>query len=161
MKLSRRVWTITALLCAAGAVPFGAAIYGSMVRGLNPLTAWACSSVTRGKLGNVSGWDLEIEQTSCDLVTREEAISVYASTHVPPGSRTKWFARRTLLFRYDPESADDLLPSFEATGPDKILISVPAVSSISVENRILGKTTVNYQIGRVFEPDPTGLGQAH
>jgi hypothetical protein len=148
-------------VAAVAAVPLSAALYGTAERGLNPLTAWACSSESKGGLSNVSGWDLEIEYTACDLLARDEAISVYASPHRPGGSQHMWFRKRRLIFRYDPAGPDELLPGFESVGPDRILISIPAVSSISVQQHVLGNTTVNYRVGRIFHPDPTGLGQAH
>jgi hypothetical protein len=161
VKPPRKALRITLLLCAAAAVSLGAALYGSASRGLNPLTAWACTSETRGGLGNVSGWDLEIAHTSCEILTKHEAISVYAAPYQAPGSRRRWFRKRILVFRYAPAAPDDLLPTFEATARDRILISIPAAESISVQNHLLGQTTVNYQIGRIDNPDPTGLGQAH
>ncbi len=160
-KQPRKILRITLLLCAAGAVSIGAALYGSASRGLNPFTAWACTSETRGRLGNVAGWDLEIVHTSCEILTKDEAVSVFAAPHLATGSLGKWFKKRTLVFRYTPAAPDDLLPTFEATGPDRLLISVPSAQSISVQNHLLGKTTVNYQTGRIDNPDPTGLGQAH
>jgi len=153
--------TIALILCAAGVVPLGAALYGSAARGLNPLTAWACSSEPKGGLGDVAGWDFEIEHNSCGILTKTEAVSVYAAPHQPPGSHRNWFKKRTLIFRYTPASPDDLVPAFEATGPGRILISIPSAQSIAVQNHILGKTAVNYQIGRIDNPDPSGLGQAH
>jgi hypothetical protein len=148
-------------LAVVAAVPLGAALYSSAERGMNPFTAWACTSESRGGLSNVSGWDLEIEYTACDLLAKDEAISVYASLHRPDGSQRRWFRKRTLIFRYDPAGPDELLPGFESAGPDGILISVPAVSSISVQQHILGNTTVNYHVGRIDYPDPARLGQAH
>lgn len=152
---------IAAGLIAIAAVPLGAALYGNAERGLNPLTAWACTSESKGGLSNVSGWDLDIEYTACDLLAKEEAISVYATPYRPGGSQHSWFRKRTLLFRYDPAGPDELLPGFESAGADRILISVPEVSSISVQQHVLGKTTVNYHIGRIVYTDPTGLNQAH
>jgi hypothetical protein len=158
---TRKAIRVTLILCAAGLVPLGAALYGSASRGLNPLTAWACTSEPKGGLGNVAGWDWEIEHNSCGILTKSEAVSVYASTHQEVGSGRSWFRKRTLVFRYAPAAVDDLLPSFEATGPDRILISVPSAQSVWVQNHLIGKTYVNYQIGRIDNPDPTGLGQAH
>lgn len=136
-------------------------LYSSAARGLNPLTAWSCSSELKGRLGNVSGWDLEIEHTTCEIFTKREAMSVFASRYLPAGSRRDWFRKRKLVFRYEPAGADDLLPSFESPGRDRILISVPGVSSISVQNYFVGSTAVNYHIGRIDNADPTGLSQAH
>jgi hypothetical protein len=160
IKPGRKQLIIFALLFAAGAIPLGTALYSSAVRGLNPLTAWSCTSEKRGGLDNVSGWDLEIEHTSCDLFAKDEAISVYATWH---GSARGlgWFRKRMLIFRYAPFSPDELLPGFESSGPHKILISVPEVSSISVQQYAIGDTAVNYHIGRIEYPDRTGLEQAH
>lgn len=152
---------VALILCAAGLVPLGAALYGNASRGLSPLTAWACTSEPRGGLGNVAGWDWEIEHNSCGILTKSEAISVYASTHQAAASGRTWFKKRTLVFRYSPAAADDLLPSFEATGPDRVLIAVPSAQTVWVQNHLIGKTYVNYQIGRIDNPDPTGLGEAH
>jgi hypothetical protein len=152
---------ITVILLAAAAVPLVAALYGNASRGLNPLIAWSCSSEPRGGLGNVAGWDWEIEHNSCGILTKSEVISIYATPSQPVGSRRKWFKKRTLVFRYAPASPDDLLPTFEATGPGRVLISVSSAQSVSVQNHSIGGIAVNYQIGRIDNPDPTGLGQAH
>lgn len=161
IKQTRKGVYIAVGLCIAGAIPLGTAVYSSASRGLNPLTAWACTSQPRGGLSDVSGWDLEIEHTSCNLFSKQEAITVYASPHRPGGSQKRWFHRRTLLFRYLPGSPDDLLPSFESTGPGRILITVPSISSVAVQKRSLAETAVNYHIGHIENPDPGRLSQAH
>jgi hypothetical protein len=161
VKRTRKSLYIAAGLCLAGAVPLGTAIYSSATQGLNPFTAWACNSERRGGLDNVSGWDLEIEHTSCDLFSKQEAITVYAAPHQAPASRRRWFRSRIMLFRYLPESSDDLLPSFESTGPDRILITVPSIASVAVQQHSLGETAVNYHIGHIEYPDPGRLSQAH
>ncbi len=156
-RLGKRA-RIGLILCAIAVFPLGAAWYGNATRGLNPWTAWACTSTARGGLGNVSGWDFEIEESHCDLVSRNTAITVYAS---PTGGSHGWFHRRKLLFRYTPGAADDLLPSFEVSGPNRILITVPEVSSVSVKQQTLGNVAVNYHIGRIEYPDLNGLHEAH
>jgi hypothetical protein len=160
-KRSRKVIYVAAGLCMAGAVPLGTAVYSSASRGLNPFTAWACTTEKRGGLNDVSGWDLDIEHTSCDLFSKQEAITVYASPHEAVASQAGWFRNRTLLFRYLPGAPDDLLPSFEATGPNRILITVPSIGSVAVQKHSLGKTAVNYHIGHIEYPDPGRLSQAH
>lgn len=159
-KTSRKGLKIALAFCAVAAIPLIAALYGSAARGLNPLIAWSCTSDSRGGLQNVSGWNLEIEHTSCQILAKHETISVLASPYRGPQSHSGWFRKRTLVFRYEPASADDLPPSFSSPGPGRILISVPAVSSISVQNHTLGSTAVHYRIGRISNPDPTGLSQA-
>jgi hypothetical protein len=160
-KAGRKAIYIAAGLCVAGAVPLGTAIYSSASRGLNPFTAWACTTEKRGGLSNVSGWDLDIEHTSCDLFSKQEAITVYATPHRPGADESRWFGDRTLLFRYLPGAPDDLLPSFESTGPDRILITVPSIGSVAVQKHSLGQTAVNYHIGHIEYPDPGRLSQAH
>ncbi|UWZ86964.1 hypothetical protein [Occallatibacter riparius] len=160
MTRRRRVIAIVSGLVALAALPLGAALYGSAERGLNPLTAWTCTSEKKGGLSNVSGVDLEIEYTACDLLAKDEAISVYASPYQPGSKHGTWFRKRTLIFRYDPSGPDELLPGFESIGANRILISVPEVSSISVQRHVYGNTTVNYHIGRINYTKPTGLEHA-
>ncbi|HEY3706002.1 MAG TPA: hypothetical protein VGL22_13135 [Terracidiphilus sp.] len=160
-KWTRKALYIAVGLCGAAAVPLAAGLYSSASRGLNPLTAWACTSEKRGSLSNVSGWDLEIEHTTCDLFSRQEAVTVYASRREAGASGRRWFRSRAMVFRYVPGSSDDLLPSFESTGPDRILITVPSVASVAVQKYALEQTAVNYHIGHIEYPDPARLGQAH
>ena len=161
MRLDRKTVTIALLLSATAAFPIGAAWYGSAVRGLNPLTAWACTTESRGGLRSVAGWDLTTEHTTCQVLVKHEAVSVYASPAQNSTRRYGLPARRTLLLRYDPGNEELILPTFEVKAPNRILISVAKVVSVSVQRHILGRTTVNYAIGPATNPDPSGLGQAH
>jgi len=114
----------------------------------------ACHKEVRLKTEDPSGYIFEVEDTTCDILAKDEAISVYARKVDPKGPwvLSGWRNQRTLLFRYDPGRWDNPLPSITHLSQSTILISVPEVSSIDYQNRKWANMSVNYEIGRVDYP---------
>src|SRR5258708_33998269 len=111
----------------------------------------SCNSQTETELPNISGHDFEITYANCDVLAKEEFVSVYISSTKAnrkwwiPG----WLNRKALLFRYDPAMWKAPLPSIRASGQDRIVISIPRGSSLIVENRKWRNVSVDYEIGHV------------
>jgi hypothetical protein len=91
----------------------------------------ACGKEENLKVEELAGVRYEVTYLSCDTIAKDEAIRVYAETIMPdqPLFFAKWRNRRTLLFRYDPESDSSPLPTITHPSPSTILISMPEVSS--------------------------------
>jgi hypothetical protein len=106
------------------------------------------------KIANLSGADFEITYTNCDTLAKSEFVSVYVSrakvSDEPFYSR--WREKKTLLFRYDPWTADGPFPVISPSGPKRISISVPKVSHIFLKGRSWNGISVDYQIGHVEYP---------
>jgi hypothetical protein len=114
----------------------------------------ACQTEEKLKIDDPSGLRFELEYTNCDLLAKDEAISVYAEKILPTGPWffSSWRNQRTLIFRYDPEREDSPLPSITRPSQSTILISIPEVSSILYQNRAWANMSVNYDIRRVTYP---------
>jgi hypothetical protein len=106
------------------------------------------------KITNLSGGDFEITYTNCDTLAKEEFVSVYVSK--AGGNKTSLFARwlnkRTLLFQYDPGMWNSPLPLVRASGQNRILISIPKVSSVIFQSRSWENFPVDYEIGHIDYP---------
>jgi hypothetical protein len=104
---------------------------------------------------NLSGMEFKVIYTSrARLVVTDYAISIYARRAASKEESlfAKWLNRQTLLFRYDPGSDTNNLPTINASGNDRILISIPTVSSVSFQNRKWQNMTIDYNIGNVLSP---------
>jgi len=105
-------------------------------------------------LSDVSGADIEVVYTNSDALAKQEDISVYISE--ASKGKTTWlrraFRRKALLFRYDPESPSEPLPSIISRAVNRLVISVPRVSSISFQRTQWNGISVAYQIGRIDYP---------
>jgi hypothetical protein len=111
-------------------------------------------SETKAKLSNLSGADFEVTYTNSDRLAKEEYVSVYISRTAlnRTSAFDRWRNKRTLLFRYDPGRWDAPLPSISNSGPNKILIAVPRVSSITRQSKSWENLSVDYEIGYVDYP---------
>jgi hypothetical protein len=111
-----------------------------------------CMTEELKTIPNVSGMKFEAIYTNCDTLLKEDDVSVYVSTAV--GGGKSWFARwrnrRTLIFSYVPGRSDTL--SIEASGDDRILISIPDVSAVLLQRREWRKMHIDYNIRRVYYP---------
>jgi hypothetical protein len=116
----------------------------------------ACETEELSKIEEPSGLTFEFEDTTCNTFGSDEQIRVYARKTTPKGTRAflDWRHPRTLLFRYDPGSSDDSLPSITRPSQSSILISIPRVSSIVYQNREWEGMSINYDVGRVDYPAP-------
>lgn len=119
----------------------------------NPLTYSNCITESEAKISNVAGWDFEVEDTNCDTLAKDEAVRVFAiRSGADQSSWGRIFARRRLVFQYDPGNQDALVPAINAIGKNGILISIPRVSYIYEKNARVGDTAVAYDIKRVDYP---------
>jgi len=137
-----------------GAAVVLAGIFGTGVAMRSVLFRMACITEDRLKIENLSGVSFEIIYTSCDTLAKEENISVFARKTDPMGAGifSRWRNKRTLLFSYDPSKPDGPLPSITRPSQSTILISIPEVSSILDQTHEWANITVNYDIGRVYNP---------
>lgn len=104
---------------------------------------------------NLSGMEFRVVYTSrARLFVTDYAVSVYARRAATEGESlvAKWLNRQTLLFRYDPFGADHPPPSIKAIGNDRILISIPKVSSVLFQSRKYENVTIDYDIGHIDYP---------
>jgi hypothetical protein len=119
----------------------------------NPLTYSSCITETEAKFEDIAGWDFEAEDTSCDTLAKDEEVRVFAVSSQAKNSRLgKLFARRRLIFAYDPGTAgvDGLI--VRAKDAKHILISLPSASSVFEKNRTLGEKAIDYDIRRIDYP---------
>jgi hypothetical protein len=118
---------------------------------LRTLMPGVCISEDRTTISNLSGMEFKIVYTNCDTLTKEEDISVYVSraANNRKSLLSRWSNRHTLLFRYDPGNYDSALPSIRASDGDKILISIPRVSSVSLQRGKWQNVSVDYKIGYI------------
>jgi hypothetical protein len=119
----------------------------------NPLTYSACITETQAKFENVAGWDFEAEDTNCDTLAKDEEVRVFAISDQSKNSRLeRLFARRRLIFAYDPGVPGVQGLIVQAKDAKHILISLPEASSVFEKNRKLGEMTIDYNIPKVDYP---------
>ena len=113
----------------------------------------ACSGEVL-KVLEVSGIKFQVESSSCDVLAKDEAVSVYAMAATKRGiwPFSGWGNQKTLLFRYDPGRDDNPLPTITRPSQSIIRISIPEVSSVAVQNRKWGNMSISYEIGKVYYP---------
>jgi hypothetical protein len=111
-------------------------------------------SEDRMTISNLEGMEFKTIYTNCDTLAKDEEISVYVSKSATSRESlfTRWLNRKTLIFSYDPGRYDNPLPSIQATGNDRILITVLRVSSINLQNRKWRNVSINYDIGHIDYP---------
>jgi hypothetical protein len=109
----------------------------------------------RMTLPNLSGMEFKIIYTTrARLFVTDYAINVYVRRAAVKEESlfARWSNRKTLLFRYDPENYDSPLPSIQAPGDDRILISIPRVSQVYFQSRKWGNVTIDYDIRKIDNP---------
>jgi hypothetical protein len=120
--------------------------------GLLRLPADSCLSEELATIPNLFDARFEVIYTNCDTLVKDEAIRVYLSPAVVAG---KWFdswqKQRELVFQYDP-GGDLKPPAIEASGNNRVLISVPEHSSISLQRRTWRNISIDYRIGHIVHP---------
>ena len=116
-------------------------------------SADACLSEELAGVHNLLDTKFEVIYTNCDTLIKDEAIRVYMSPAVVAGKSffASWQKQRELVFQYDP-GMDRSPPAIEASGNNRVLISVSYVSSISVQRRTWRNISINYRIGHVAYP---------
>ena len=110
------------------------AIYSSWMAFGYSVTQITCST-ERVKEDNLSNLRFEVEDTSCDVLAKDEAIRIYVKDTTLDGRWffSKWRNKRTLLFTYDPGRPDVPPPSISRRSQSTILISIPDVSQVIYE----------------------------
>ena len=101
---------------------------------------------------NLSGMEFKVIYTSrARLFVTDYAISVYVRKADVKGESllARWSNRQTLLFSYDPENSEGPPPSIQASGNDRILISIPMTSQIFFQSRKWRNVTIDYSIGHI------------
>jgi len=106
----------------------------------------ACITTPRGKVSGLLGADFEFSDTNCGLLlSKDEAITVFASK---PGE-----AEKTAIFKYDPGSSYDDVPTIEAKDQHTVQIRIRSVSSIFFRKDRWKDLAIVYDIGRVDYPN--------
>jgi hypothetical protein len=113
----------------------------------------ACVSERMKTMPNLSGAKVEIVYANCDTLAKDEAISVYFSRAAEKEHTwyERWFNQRTLVFRYDPGRPSGP-PSMESLSKDRIVISIPEVSSVAFQTRTWKNVSVGYDIRHIQYP---------
>jgi hypothetical protein len=125
-----------------------------ILRSTGVITKQACMSEQIGTFSNLSGLDFEVIYTNCDTLVKDETISVYASGAAASKRQsllTKLMNRRTLIFRYDP-GWNHRAPFIRSLSKNRIIISVPELSSIVTQRRHWRDIWIEYNIERNLNP---------
>jgi hypothetical protein len=139
------------VICAFGAMFALWGAHAAMVTDGNVTWPHLCEVEQVSNYENLDGIKLEVTDTDCDLLTKDEFVTVFASDASVKG---RWFfydwrSRRKPVFRYDRGRFDDPLPSIKRSAAGTILISVPKVSSIGLQIRKWGNKSIDYEIGHI------------
>lgn len=105
-----------------------------------------CITESRGKITNLSGYDFEISETNCDLIAKDDAVSVLVSRT----GQTK----QTPVFKFGP--AREVRPIIKLIDPHTIQISIAWVSDVYFKNDKWEDLSIEYDIGRIDYPSSSG-----
>jgi hypothetical protein len=113
----------------------------------------ACISERMKTIPDLSGAKIDIIYTNCDTFAKDESIKVYFSQ--ASVAEESWFANwrnhRTLIFDYDPGSHSDT-PVIESLGKDRLMISIPEVSSVALRYQKWRDLFIDYKIDHIVNP---------
>jgi hypothetical protein len=98
-----------------------------------------CDTESRGSLTDVAGYDFQFSETACDVVAKDDAITVFIS-------KTGESAR-TPIFKYDPGA--DALPTITAIDRRTVQVSLERVSSVFFRRYAYGDLAISYDIRRI------------
>jgi len=120
----------------------------------------ACYTEERLKIDDPTGIRFSVEYTNCDIIAKQEDISVYAQTTKSDGGQASSSRKkqRTLLFSYDPVTYDSPLPSITRPSQSVILISIPRISEVLEQEHKFGDITVLYDIKEITYPSSLSSG---
>jgi hypothetical protein len=99
-----------------------------------------CTTETREKTSNLSGFDFKTTRTACD--TSDSTTWVRVSVSLAGQGK------ETLLFEFIPDKDDDI-PTISVADPSHIVIMVPMVSSVRLQMHDWQNVHIDYRIGRV------------
>jgi len=137
-KNTKVILILSTYILLPGAV-FGCALVLPFI-----LLFWhACDVVYAQNLTDISGYDFEITETSCDAIAKWGEVSIAAA---PTGHQPK-----TEIFNYDP-IAGRPFPTIRVSADRRILISVPDIYEIRVRLFQLGDVPITYDIGDIVYP---------
>jgi hypothetical protein len=140
------------VICGAGIVLTLIAIYG-LRRIVGTGGPDPCISEDLQAIPNLAGVGFSVEYVNCDTLAKTESVSVYIMSAWDKSRMAKPPGDKALIFRYDPGGKADIpSPQIQASGKDHILISVPDVSSVSVEARKWRDISIDYRIGHIAYP---------
>jgi hypothetical protein len=123
-------------------ITLGPVFLGLIMIGWVPLPG-ARITEDRGKVSDISGFDFEFSETACDVIAKDDAITVFISR---PGA-----ANKAAVFKYDPGS--DELPVVTSVDRHTVLISLRSVSSIFFRKHSWADLAITYNIGDIHYPD--------
>ena len=119
----------------------------------NPFTYAVCNTETQANFENVAGWDFEVEDSSCDTLAKDEEVRLFAISSQAKNSRLgRLFARRKLIFAYDPGTTGVNGLTVQPKDSNQILISLSKASSVIKKERTLGELVVDYDIQQIEYP---------
>ena len=107
------------------------------------------------KITETSGIKFTVERESCDLLGKDEFISIYA-TRLPKPPIWKLLGRskeQSLLFRYDPGAENEPLPTITLLTQAEIHIAIPSVSWVAFQQHRWNGKSISYDIGKSYFPN--------
>jgi hypothetical protein len=144
--------TKAVLIGGVGIVAVSAVGY-LVLRLVGIITPDACISEEMKTMADLSDAKVEIVYTNCDTLVKDEAVSVYFSRAAVKEESwfAKWSNHRSLVFRYD-SGRPSGPPAIESPGKDRILISIPEVSSVFLRCQKWRNVSIDYNIGHIDYP---------
>jgi len=112
------------------------------VLGIVPIPG-ACQSEVRQQIKDLGGFDIEVRETNCDVLAKEEWADVSIAEK---GGKQKM----EVIFRYVPTSNPDVQPTLRMPSPGNLLISIPVVSSVTLQRDSWRSLLIDYDIERIF-----------
>ena len=101
-----------------------------------------CDTRSLGSVLNVAGYDFEVSETACDVLAKDDAITIFVSE---TGKKEK-----TAVFKYDPGA--EAFPKIVAADAHTARISLESISSIFFREDRVGSLSISYDIGRNYYP---------
>jgi hypothetical protein len=126
-------------------------ISGGILYALQPLLGLAialvypgyfCDTRSLGSFSDVAGYDFEISETACDVLAKDDAITIFATKAGKKG--------KTAIFKYDPGAEE--FPEIVAVGAHTAHISLKSISSIFFRKDNIGDLSISYDIGHIYYP---------
>ena len=146
----KKVSLFTAIIVSAAAAYILLSFVGLVPR---PDT---CSTQTKERIRNLFGFDFEIEETRCDTLVKDAAVSVFI---------TKFGENKNaLIFKYDPIpeynglNYSAILPSVRFSETGVILISISKVNTVLFTRESWEGLVINYSVGTEIFPLRRGGG---
>jgi len=126
------IWSALVVL---GLMYFAAVIFG----GVRPIPLpGICLTEAVGGATNVSGFDFEFEEVSCDVIAKDSAMTVYVSRH---GAK-----ERFALVKFVGD-----VPAVASTGPGQVRVSLGQISTLYFRHDAWGDLHVAYSF-EMFTP---------